>query len=225
MLRTLLVLNCLMLCTLASAQQLTVSDYATTGSTMAIRFYNLAPMPSNLISGSPYLNESFQKGKVKLSSGKWIEHEALRYNTFTHQLEYQSSGRVMTTSPRDVVEFVIGDVSMKNGFEVIDKQDQLAYYQVLLEGKRSVLKYVVSVLEAVKGFDDVKQGDKLVTNAYYYLMDDQQHIQKFFLSKKSFLTALGPIDAPKAEKVIDQKNLKIKSIDDVLEVLKVLGDS
>ena len=200
-----------------------IVDMGNNGSVTTIRFNNMKANEYNVLRGSPYLSERFEKASFQLNNGQWTKDQMeIRLNTYSQQIEYQKDGTIMSSSLNNIRAFRIGDVLFKSGFENIDKQTTGSFYQVLYEYKTALIKYAVTEMKTVKNFDDTKQGDEFVTYQYYYLVDTNKRLTKITLSKKNILKALPESKLGVVEAFIKEKNMKFKTWDEVIELVKEL---
>ncbi|MFN8356062.1 MAG: hypothetical protein U0Y10_16520 [Spirosomataceae bacterium] len=209
----------ILICLTAAWAQPTI-EQGRTGSTTAIRFYNMAQGKYDVLSGNPYLFEEFADGEVLTNTGRWVDGMKLRYNSYSHQVEYKSLEQIMTAAPKDVRAFKIGNMLMKSGFPPIEKQNEFSYYEVVYSGKSTLLRHHTTEMVAEKGFDDVKQGDKFVTYVFYYWLTPEHKMNRVLLSKKSIIGVVLPDKESKIEAFINEKKLKLKTAEDLLEVIK-----
>jgi hypothetical protein len=197
-------------------------DQNATGSTSMIRFYNMPSNTYSVLEGSPYIpSEGFREGSV-LPAGtntKWFGGYKLRLNTYSTQLEMNESGVIRTISPNEVKGFKIGEAAYFSGYPAVDKLSKNSYFQVLYNGKVKLLKNTTTFLREVRGFDDVKQGDKFVTDVYYYIFENET-MTKFFPNKKAFLKAITSAKLTAVEGFVNNKDFKFKAEGDFIETIR-----
>ncbi len=197
-------------------------DQNAAGSTSMIRFNNMPSNTYNVLEGSPYIpSEGFREGSV-LSTGtnsKWFGGYNLRFNTYSAQLEMNESGVIKTISPDDVKGFKIGEATYFLGYPAVDKLSKNSYFQVLYNGKVKLLKNTSTYLREVRGFDDVKQGDKFVTDVYYYIFENET-MTKFFPNKKAFFKAFPSAKLAAVEGFVNNKEFKFKAEGDFIETIR-----
>ena len=197
-------------------------DQNSTGSTYTIRFYNMPSNTYNVLEGSPYIpSESFYEGSVLPAgaSTKWFVGFKLRFNTYSAQLEMNENGVIKTISPNDVKGFKIGEATYFWGYPAVDKLGKNSYFQVLYNGKVKLLKNTTTFLREVSSFADVRQGDKFVTDVFYYIFENET-MTKFFPNKKAFLKAFPSTKLSSIEGFVNEKGFKFKAEGDFIETIK-----
>jgi hypothetical protein len=197
-------------------------DQGSSGLMNTMRFYNMDANTYNVLEGSPYIpTEGFREGSV-LPTGanaKWFVGYKLRLNTYSTQLEMNESGVIKTISPKDIKGFKIGEAAYFSGYPAVDKLSKNSYFQVLYNGKVKLLKNTTTFLREVRGHDDVKQGDKFVTDAYYYIFENET-MTKFFPNRKAFLKAIPSAKLTAVEGFVNNKDFKFKAEGDFIETIK-----
>jgi hypothetical protein len=201
------------------AQQINNMSEGTSGTMSTIRFFNLSEKKYDVLSGSPYTNNSFLAGEILPWKGPWQKGYLLRLNTYSQQLEIIENEQIKAATAELVKGFKIDNSIYLTGFQPIDKNTSTTFYELLFEGKLKLLKYVSTAFEEVKTADDVKQGNQFTTYSYYYICEKEK-LTKFLLGKKSFLKAIPEKYSSKVEKFIDDKKLKMKEVADYIEVVK-----
>lgn len=90
------------------------------------------------IQGSPYLDQKFVESKVLFKNDS-IYRIALRYNIFDQRMEYKYDHKVYNiTNPQDLKKIELGDKTFIYFYSKKESKYE-AYYQVLIEGKASLL--------------------------------------------------------------------------------------
>lgn len=168
-----------------------------------------------------YLLKDWNTGKVVFQNGK-KEYLPINYNAYDNRLERWANGQPYTID-QTVREFVLGDTSaakgylFRCGFEPIDGQNVLSFYQVMYEGKATkLLKYVKFKTREKRNFNDANVTVNFdLYESYYFATRDgkmakvknnRKSVSEYFKNKE--------VDA-----FIESKNLKFKEWDDVVAVL------
>jgi hypothetical protein len=197
-------------------------DQGSSGLMNTMRFYNMDANSYNVLEGSPYIpTEGFREGSV-LPTGanaKWFGGYKLRLNTYSNQLEMNESGVIKTISPNDIKGFKIGEAAYFSGYPAVDKLSKNSYFQVLYNGKVKLLKNTTTFLREVRGHDDVKQGDKFVTDVYYYIFENET-MTKFFPNRKAFLKVIPSAKLAAVEGFVNNKDFKFKAEGDFIETIR-----
>lgn len=206
----------------ANAQQ-PIVDMGNNGSVTTIRFNNVKANQYDVLRGNPYLSESFQKANFQLNNGQWTtDGMEARLNTYSQQIEYKRENEILTSSLQNIKAFKIGDALFKTGFEKIDKQTTASFYQIFYEGKTALIKYTVTEMKEVKNFDDTKQGNEFVTYQYYYFVDTLKRLHRVMLNKKNILKTLPENQVEMIESYLKEKNMKLKTWEEIIELLKYI---
>jgi len=100
----------------------------------------------NDVSGSPFLIKDWSEGVIRFSSGRVATQFKLKFDCVKNQLNLQFNGSSFATESK-VKEFVIytknGNIRdsmiFRKGFPAIDKGNEETYFQVLTEGKATLL--------------------------------------------------------------------------------------
>lgn len=96
------------------------------------------------IQGSPYLNKDFAFAKAVCCK----EVLPMRYDTYADQIEYQKGGTVYILSKQEpYTKIIFKDSNTTLTLENVDKNGDLKYFVILVDGKNSLLKKVSSVIE------------------------------------------------------------------------------
>jgi hypothetical protein len=166
------------------------------------------------------------------NSGKIYSNLLLRYDTYNEVLELSQDGQVYEISPESFPSFTLDYVDsvtrketnhiFSTGYK-IDGFSELSYFDIFAEGKYKVVrKYKTLFLEeAVKdyGSPNVKKIFQSKTN--YFLLSSKGLAIEIKLNKKSILEAFPDQSSP-IETFIKEKKIKIKSEQDLMDIVKFL---
>jgi hypothetical protein len=205
-----------------SKAQQPIIEQGGSGTTNAIRFYNMEASTYKVLEGSPYIpSESFYEGSVMPSgtNTKWSGGYKLRLNTYSNQLEMNESGVVKTISPNYIKGFKIGEAAYFSGYPAVDKLGKDSYFQLLYDGKVKLLKNTITFMREVRSADDVKQGDKFDTYFYYYILENET-MTKVFPNKKALLKTIPSAKLNAVEGFINDKGFKFKAEGDFIETIR-----
>lgn len=168
-----------------------------------------------------YLLKDWNTGKVVFQNGK-TEYLPINYNGYDNRLERWSNGQPYTID-QTVREFVLGDTSaakgflFKCGFEPIDGQGVLSFYQVMFEGKTTkLLKHVKFKTREKRNFNDANVTVNFDLYETYYFATKDGKMTRIKNNKKSVSEYFKNKDL---DAFIESKNLKFKDWDDVVTVL------
>jgi hypothetical protein len=96
------------------------------------------------VQGTPMVNEKFGKGFIKFKNGKQVADTAINFSIYENLVFHIQGDRIFALTNPPIAEFTItytdnNDVDMmyhfKNGYPMVDKNNENIFYQVLYEGK------------------------------------------------------------------------------------------
>jgi hypothetical protein len=156
------------------------------------------------LGGSPYFNDEFLKGSIKVNDKTVYDGLYLRYDLESDQLTYRKANSNVSMSPSEkVTEFSIqqpsGAVAV---FKRISKEDPNidGFYQVLFDGKVSLLKKVKRRIVEKVEYNSSSKTKSLVTQTNYYAYNPSTGS---FNALKGDKRTLAAVFGDKAEKVSD----------------------
>lgn len=173
--------------------------------------------------GSPYFSDAFSKSSVETMSKKKITLNALRYNLFTQNLEYEDKNELyavqdslesftMPDSSGKVIEFVKKTVNNKSGF-----------YQVLVTGKAELLKRYNAKTETTTDWYTKKETRVMKQYVTYFISKDGK-VEQVPGSAKGLLTLFS--DKPNEVKAyIKEQSPDLKTEAGLTEVFKIYNGS
>lgn len=180
-----------------------------------------------VVQGSKYLNENFQNGKV-IFNNKEVNTQ-LRYNLLIDEFELKSNTdqEVVSIVPIKDIRIEIGstDFALQS---YIDQNEKIAirYFEILNRGpiqlmKRNVVEYNEAE-PAVNSYSQDKPAE-YVASADFYLSKGDQPAEKLRRLRKKYV--LNFIDADEAKKYVKENKLKLKSEEEIIELLDFLNNS
>jgi len=149
------------------------------------------------ISGSPFLNNTWAAAKITLPNGKEIGPFLVKLNIESNQLYFfDSSGKELVASEGAVrkIEFInyYSKDSIryifKNGYPVIDKQNENFFYQVLTEGKIQLLVKKIKYLRTSKDAYTSEVSKEFVDEGNVKYLYDGVTIQELRADKNLILS-------------------------------------
>ena len=177
------------------------------------------------VSGSPYLFKDWSDGLVKFTSGRQLKQFKLKFDCVKNQLVLQFQGTSFAAESK-VSEFVMipkfgkndDSIFFKKGFPAIGRGTTETFYQVLVEGKASLLHlHSKNVIEeqqfggtsVYRHFEDEERDFIFVNNEMFQVDRDKQ----------SILTIL-PDKAPELKNFINENDFRMRSPEDLKRVVK-----
>jgi len=130
------------------------------------------------IAGNPFLVRGWSDGSVRFSSGRSVRQFKLKFDCAKNQLLLQFSGSTFAAESK-VSEFVLYPKGFKNdsmifrkGFPAFETANAETFYQVLAEGKLSLLKLCVRVVvEEAKLIKSERQRRYEEREDYFLMMN------------------------------------------------------
>lgn len=152
------------------------------------------------VKGTPYLNEDFRTGDIYFTDGTGIVQINIRYNIYKDELEFKNStsGIIFVIDRNKINGFRLNEPGDSLYFEYFDlkpdKRGEKSLVQILYKGKTVLLlKHKKLFIQAdYKGaYASGEKYDEFQDDKDYYIVIDNEPIQKIRLNKKSVLKALG----------------------------------
>ena len=152
------------------------------------------------VKGTPYFIEDFKTGDIYFLDGTEIVQINIRYNIYKDELEFENStsGMIFVIDRKRIKAFVLNESGDSLYFEYFnlkpDKPGEKSLVQVLNKGEtRLLLKHKKLFIQAdYKGaYSSGEKYDEFQNDKDYYLVKDNETIQRIRLNKKSVLKALG----------------------------------
>jgi hypothetical protein len=144
--------------------------------------------PAPDVAGTPFLKEAWKLGSVVINTNRRFDSVKLRINAYSQEVHFQDRNNNEMALAKGYVRQVnlspdipgAPGLRYQNGFPPVDEQDVYNFYQVLAEGKLSLLLSTRKVIAQQK--DEMSGEDKKEYRAYedYYLYDGKtmQRVKK-----------------------------------------------
>lgn len=176
------------------------------------------------IEGSVFVNEQWNNGYVKLPDGRMAANLPLRFNAYTNQIHFlkDSAELTLTINVREFGYSFGNNLAeqqvtlFRNGFPSISKQDSLSFYEVLVGGNISLVKYHSKILRQITP----------ITGITAYKIDDADVLYLFFKNKnemallkkdRDYITSLLTAkEAVKFNELVNENGFKLKSEKDFI---------
>jgi hypothetical protein len=206
----------LMLCSLSGYAQITIYDAK--GALIPEGNYTN-------IEGTPYLHSEWLKGMLTLANEKSYNHMRMKYDEVKDKVYVEGANHEMIALVDKVKDFnlefpVDGTVvnrHFKNGYLNIPGTAADAYFEVLAEGKTSLLKRSSKIIQENKEFNSATITKFFTESIRYYLYTGGRGIQ-VKKDKKALLAALGNKQTELEAYIKDQK-LNLKTDADVVKLI------
>jgi hypothetical protein len=175
--------------------------------------------------GDKYLYPDWMTGNVLQEDGKFYNNMSLKYDLYNDMIIFNSTDNVPMAFKYPIKEFQLMHKRsleepfslFKNGFPPFGNYSAKTFYQVLTEGKTSLIKKPYkSIIETIPyGESELKKT--FGTNELYFLHHNGKMV-KIQKSKNSVLEVLGDKKSELIEFIKDKK-LRMKSDSDLVAVV------
>ena len=179
------------------------------------------------VENSPYLNDEFKVGILKLRGGKVFEDQKFKYNIYENKIEYILEDKTYELSV-GLEEFGwdktnVGYTTLFRSESSLTKNgNPLVYYQIIADGEVKLLKQIKTAIKVVP--DPIALGidKKEFTNTESYFILNNDAITKVKKDKKSIVEALGG-ESPAVKNAIDALKTKFNSWESITELIQALA--
>ena len=176
---------------------------------------------SKVVEGSPYFNENWLTGKIILSRGKEYPDIPIKLNLIDNQIIYKEKDGTEMTATTPIKKIILSDVKGEYTFinsrflnESITNPD--IWYQLLSEGKASVLKQFIKTISNNSNYNSATIEQTITTfNQYFVLYNNQI----FIVKKIKDLAAIFPAKQNELLKFINDNNIHGKTDKDFITVI------
>lgn len=181
------------------------------------------------ISGSPFLTQEYRNGNIHLSGNRFVPDMPVRFNILSNALMVQRDGQELKLEAFTTVDYqepgengTVKVVQFAMGFPEIDKHNDKSVYLVLSSGPHAVLlKYISQKVEDVNTLGDYSRKE-LVTTEQLYIYVPGKEIRRVKSAKKDISEALPQL-AGRIDEIASSHNLRLKSEDEIVELLEELN--
>ena len=175
--------------------------------------------------GDAYLYPDWAIGHVLQEDEKYFNDMLLKYDIYNDRIIFKSHGDIPMAFKYAVKEFQIIHKNsinepmalFKNGFPEIGKYNSKSYYQILTEGKTTLVKKPYKSIVESLPYGESEKKKTFVANEIYFL----HHQGKMIKLKKSKKSLIDILSDKKAELIafMKDKNLNMKSEEDYVSVV------
>lgn len=170
------------------------------------------------IKGSPYLQNDWATGSVKLRDGRSFDGMKLKYDQVEDELLFLGDAEKEMTFSVPVTEFTLQDKTFRRGYPVGDGAPANAFYEVLEEGKMSLLKRTSKKVIEEPAYNAASSVKSIRTNENYYLTASNLQLTKIKKDKKAVLAAL-PDKKEELENYIKDQRLDLRQEQDLVKLI------
>jgi len=176
------------------------------------------------ITGNPYLFKDWCDGVVRFSSGRTMTDFKLKFDCLKNVLLLQFNGSAFAAQSK-VQEFVLypknkDSLLFRRGFPATDKTSDNTYFQVLLQGKASLLRLVARNIIEEKQMVTVNGSvSRRMEDAEYYYLLQNGALTLLPVNRTDLPATFADKKEPMAE-FIASHQLKMHSPEDYVQVVK-----
>lgn len=186
------------------------------------------------IKGSAYLYPTWNSGTLTDRTGKVYSNILLKYDSYKDQVEINQEGKIMeviaVTYPKFTLSFVESGTnnvikhSFSSGYNV-PGFTSTSYFDLLFEGKITLLrKYKTSFIEDnVTGYGTSGTVKSFQSKTLYFVVDGS--LSKEIKPNKKSVLEVFPEQSLKIETLLKEKKMKIKSENDLIEIIRFLNEN
>ncbi|WP_231458504.1 hypothetical protein [Pedobacter sp. Leaf132] len=169
------------------------------------------------VTGSPYLVEEWTNAEVKLADNNMIKPAEVRYDMVSDKLLFRQENKVYEFFPK-VAAFTLFTKSGKRTFLLKNGiNNDNGYYELLNNGKITLLKKVKKVVLEAKGYNSANVEKLIDESKKYYILNDGKE-KEVKLNKNSLVSVL-----PNYKAQIDLYKGKLSNEKDFLELITSLN--
>ena len=177
------------------------------------------------VEGSPYLTDAWVKGTVKFSNGKTHTDIYIKYDQVADELLFRDAENHTMRFVDRISEFKIIYLAndkayeklFRNGLINIDENNVNAFYEVLIDGRISLLKRTRKKVNEIKAFDSTV-AVKRIAEVHDYYLSRKGELFRLKKDRKSLLALLND-QAEQIEKFINQNKLNIKEETQLISII------
>lgn len=181
-------------------------------------------VPSDVI-GSPYFNDAWQVGTVNIGDNELTKE--LRYNAYQDIIEFKENGSTAALLKRNNISVkILNTKYIIQSFQESNGNVQEAYFNPLNSGEILILRRFKKELKPAEVGLSSYQQDKpaqFIDKEYYYLKNKESDPVEVKPKKKDILENLPKNKVIMAENFIKKNNLKLKSLEEIIDLLNHLN--
>ncbi|HUR12069.1 MAG TPA: hypothetical protein VM012_11895 [Flavitalea sp.] len=177
------------------------------------------------VSGSPYLFKDWSDGLVKFSSGRTLKQFKLKFDCVQNQLILQFEGSSFAAESK-VKEFIMipkngkksDSLYFRKGFPPVGKATNETFYQILAEGKATLLHLVSKniIEEKQYGATNVYRHFENEERFFVFLNNEMIQVDRDRMSLTNILLDKGA----EIKQFINDQDLRMRSPEDLTLVVK-----
>ena len=178
------------------------------------------------VEGNPFFNENFRSSTIKLVSGLEFNNVMARLDLYKQIIQIRLNGdTVKMVLPGNIIEIVFYDTvqsltneyKFQTGYPEIDNLNRNNFYQVLSDGKITLLR---SSIKKINKFKNEMSGE---TSSQFDIYEDHYLYVKYEMKRvkkdKEYLLNLLPDKRKELEIYITAQKMNFRSMDSIKKLI------
>jgi hypothetical protein len=166
--------------------------------------------PAPDVAGSPFLTDAWKLGSLVINTNRRFDSVKVRLNIYSQEVHFLDKNNNEMALAKGYIRSVVlaGGLRFQDGFPPVDEQDANNFYQVLAEGKITLLLSIRKIIATQK--DDMTGDVKKEYRTYqdYYLYDGKTMLR-----------------VKKDKALLAGKEIKFKNIDELKKAVDAYNAS
>ncbi len=178
------------------------------------------------VEGSAYLYDDWRGGIVNTAADKSYRNINIRYNVLEDEVYFEGEEGTPGVFTQPVKEFVIPNKEgrthlFRNGFNVVGKYDRNTFFEVLAEGKLTLLKKITKRMTDSREYGSAITNYQLVDVVEYFIYQDDMMV-KVKKGSKAFFETLLPNQTAVSHFISEQK-ISLKNEAEIIDVVNYMN--
>jgi hypothetical protein len=182
------------------------------------------------VAGSAYFFPNYKFSSIEMRDGKKFMDIKAKLNLVEHEVEFISAstvegfigkGLVSVISFSDTVRQEVKKYTFQSGFPGIDNQTIIHFYQVLSNGKVTLLKSINKAMEERNNELSGERSKEFVSRENWYIY--QNGVMKRVKKDQAFFTALFTDKAEAYAKYVNENKVSFKNEDQIAKMVNFLN--
>ena len=186
------------------------------------------PSGETNIEGTRFLLEDWMPGVIYMKDGHKADKFLLKFDFYSNELLFLHEDKpLVVVNP--VKEFVIiptigAPFLFRRGYQPVERNDELSYYQVMQDGPVSLLKFTSKTINERKEYNKAGSIKEYASSINYFIAKSNGEIIKIKKDKTSLLSAIGDADG-KLQAWVEKNKIRCKTEEDMMAVVKGYNDN
>jgi hypothetical protein len=182
------------------------------------------------VAGSAYYVSIYKFSSIEMRDGKKYMDIKAKLNLVEHEVEFISAssregfigkGLVSLISFNDTVRQEVKKYTFQSGFPAIDNQTTIHFYQVLSNGKVTLLKSINKSMEERNNELSGERSKEFVSRENWYVY--QNGVMKRVKKDQAFFTSLFADKAEAYAKYVNDNKVSFKNEDQIAKMVNFLN--